>query len=95
MLTPRNLLSKQRIIVLTLILLAGCTPVVNVPWKDIAGNSCQTTKVKADWYTAETATSCLRDKKVVDLTPSHTDVGMAAGIAAGLGAVIGAIIALL
>ena len=85
----------MRITALWLILLAGCTPVVNVPWTDVGGNVCQTTKVKADWYTAETATSCLRDKKVVDLTPSHTDIGMAAGIAAGLGAVIGAIVALL
>ncbi len=45
-------------------------------WQDSAKNWCVTSKLKPDWYSAEENTNCYRDAKAVEVTTTHTDLGM-------------------
>lgn len=74
---------------MALLSLMACSGVTVTPFQDAAGNPCQTVKVKADWYTSETSTSCVRDGKAVEIATNHTDLTMVAALGGIIAALIG------
>jgi hypothetical protein len=53
---------RLRIKLLVLITLLGCTAcaqIKRVDYTDLADNPCETTKVRPDWYSAESFTACI------------------------------------
>jgi hypothetical protein len=80
--------SRFLALVLLLLLCGGCAQIKRVDYADLAGNPCQTIKVRPDWYTAETSTACIRSGQVVAVETHHTDLSMFDGAAAMLAAIL-------
>jgi hypothetical protein len=58
-----------------MLLLSGCARIETVPVTRIDGRPCRTTKVRPDWYSAETWTDCLdANGHAVTVTTNHTDL---------------------
>lgn len=71
-------------------MLAGCyTPVSTINYTDIAGDRCQTIKIKNDFYSAETHTDCIVGGQLVVEETQHSDLSMLAGVAGIFAALIG------
>jgi hypothetical protein len=71
------------------LLLAGCAPIEMVKVTRLDGRPCRTTKVRPDWYSAETWTDCLdKDGNAVAVATNHTDIADFAALFAFTGATV-------
>lgn len=65
----------MRLIAIVLLLFAGCAPIETVNTTRLDGRPCRTTKVRPDFYTAETWTDCLdKNGDAVAVATNHADL---------------------